>query len=920
MNTRRNLIIVRGKIKTAEIRSCTYNNITHTWDIIFNNSNKIFSYAWDNVEWLKEPQVVNPNLYKITYEGRELYNIDAIYVFQSKYYFYLHILFKNGVEHSYKENELNIVKSCLSNEQERNVFAYIKQVAGLSKLPDEKSGEGLLAKKFASMSFVGEDVVLSNYLNPSSYVPNNDNNCIPIFPFGCNNSQYRAVKNAMEQQISVIQGPPGTGKTQTILNIIANILMQGKTVQIVSNNNSATENVYEKMASPKYGLGFIVAQLGCSENKRKFVQQQDAIYPNMFQWIINQPTNGLMKDVQQMSNHAKVVFEKQEVLARLNEQHSAIDTEFEHFKRYVEETDVNINALKTKRKLSSKALMSLWQECVAISKTNKGIGFWFKVKSYFEYGITDFAFYKQDISKIITTFQYMFYREKRAEIARQIVETQKFLDGVNKNLVNDLTDCSMAILKDKLARKYIENTQRPVFTEEDLWKHPEAVLDEYPVILSTTFSSRNSLNKDVIYDYIIMDEASQVDIVTGTLAMSCARNIVIVGDTKQLPNVVKPEDERLAKAIFDSFHIHEGYQFTKSFLQSVIEVMPNVAQTLLREHYRCHPKIINFCNQKFYNGELVIMTQDQGEDDVLVAIKTVQGNHARDRYSQRQIDVIKEEVLPKHVTNPEETGIITPYKNQVAALQKEIPEIDADTVHKFQGKEKDVIIISTVDDEIGEFADDQNLINVAVSRAKKKLILVVSGNEQKEEHNITDLLSYIQYHNFEVTESKVYSVFDYLYKQYTNERKLYLQKHRNFSEYSSENLMFALLEDILSESRFANLSVVCHFPLNMLIRDLVLLNEQECRYVMNPATHLDFLIYNRISKKPVLAVEVDGYAYHKTGTEQAKRDAMKNRIMELYEIPLLRLATNGSGEREKIVGWLEKAMMKINKKKNNDTN
>ncbi len=909
MNTRKNLIIVKEKIKTAEIRWCTYNNITHTWDIIYNNSNKTFSYAWDNVEWLKEPQVVNPNLYKITYAGRELYDIDAIYVFQSKYYYYWHICFKNGEESSYKEHELNVVKSCLSNEQASNVFAYIKQVASLSKLPDEKGGEGLLAKKFASMSFVGEDVVLSKFLNPSSYAPNKDNNWIPIFPFGCNNSQYKAVKNAMEQQISVIQGPPGTGKTQTILNIIANILMQGKTVQIVSNNNSATENVYEKLASPKYGLGFIVAQLGCSENKRKFVQQQDAVYPNMFQWIINQPTIGLIRDIQQMSNHAKNVFEKQEILARLNELHSAINTEFEHFKCYVEETDVNINALKTKRKLSSKALMSLWQECVAISKTNKRIGFWFKVKSYFEYGITDFAFYKQDISKIITTFQYMFYREKRAEIARQIVEIQKFLDSVNKNLINDLTDCSMAILKDKLARKYIENAQRPVFTEEDLWKHPEAVLDEYPVILSTTFSSRNSLNKDVIYDYIIMDEASQVDIVTGTLAMSCARNIVIVGDTKQLPNVVKPEDERLANAIFDSFHIHEGYQFTKSFLKSVIEVIPNVTQTLLREHYRCHPKIINFCNQKFYNGELVIMTQDQGEDDVLVAIKTVQGNHARDRYSQRQIDVIKEEVLPKYVTNPEETGIITPYKNQVAALQKEIPGIDADTVHKFQGKEKDVIIISTVDDEIGEFADDQHLINVAVSRAKKKLILVVSGNEQKEEHNITDLLSYIQYHNFEVTESKVYSVFDYLYKQYTNERKLYLQKHRNFSEYSSENLMFALLEDILSKSRFANLSVVCHFPLNMLIRDLVLLNEQECKYVMNPATHLDFLIYNRVSKKPVLAVEVDGYAYHKTGTEQAKRDAMKNRIMELYEIPLLRLATNGSGEREKIVGWLEKAMI-----------
>ena len=80
-------------------------------------------------------------------------------------------------------------------------------------------------------------------------------------------------------------------------------------------------------------------------------------------------------------------------------------------------------------------------------------------------------------------------------------------------------------------------------------------------------------------------------------------------------------------------------------------------------------------------------------------------------------------------------------------------------MHKFQGKEKENIIISTVDDEISDFADDPYLINVAVSRAKKKLMLVVTGNEQSKEHNITDLIDYIQYNNFEVTESKIYSIF-----------------------------------------------------------------------------------------------------------------------------------------------------------------
>lgn len=70
-----------------------------------------------------------------------------------------------------------------------------------------------------------------------------------------------------------MQGPPGTGKTQTILNIIANILVRGKTVQVVSNNNSAIVNVLEKLS--KYDMGFIVALLGSTANKEKFIETQE---------------------------------------------------------------------------------------------------------------------------------------------------------------------------------------------------------------------------------------------------------------------------------------------------------------------------------------------------------------------------------------------------------------------------------------------------------------------------------------------------------------------------------------------------------------------------------------------------------------------------------------------------------------------
>ncbi|MEE0265836.1 MAG: DUF2726 domain-containing protein, partial [Acutalibacteraceae bacterium] len=167
-------------------------------------------------------------------------------------------------------------------------------------------------------------------------------------------------------------------------------------------------------------------------------------------------------------------------------------------------------------------------------------------------------------------------------------------------------------------------------------------------------------------------------------------------------------------------------------------------------------------------------------------------------------------------------------------------------------------------------------------------------------------IDYIQYNNFEITESKIYSIFDYLYKQYTEERIAYLQKHKKISEYDSENLMFSLIEEIIADNKYLSLDVVCHFPLNMVIKNLELLNDQECQYAMNPATHLDFLIYNRISKKPVLAIEVDGYGYHKEDTVQSSRDLLKNHIMELYKIPLLRFKTNGSSEKEKIIETLDK--------------
>lgn len=916
MNTESNMIIIKNKIKTSEIISCEYNNCTKKWDVKFNNQ-KIYSYGYQNLEILTNPLVLDPNMYHIRKNGQELSDVTAISVFKGINDSYWHICFKNGSKRDYSQKELDIKKSILSQQpQSLKVFEYLKQIASLNNIKNEETGEKLLVKMFEKLAFISDDVALAKYLNPPLLQSETmSQEYIPIFPFGCNNSQYKAVKNAMENQFSVIQGPPGTGKTQTILNIIANILMQGKTVQIVSNNNSATENVYEKLSSTKYNFGFIAATLGKSKNKINFIGNQETHYPDFSSSKVKENPIELQKKISKESTQLKIIFDKQEKLAHLKQELSQLVLELEYFNQYIKELNVNIENINFKKNLHSRSWIILWQECQLISENKKSIGFLFKIKSIFKYGITNWSFYKQDISKIIITFQVMYYHTRQAELIKEITDIEKYLNNSDENLLDNLSSHSIILLKDKLARKYELNGSRKTFNIDDLWKKTTEFLVEYPVILSTTFSSKNSLNQNVVYDYLIMDEASQVDIATGALALSCAKNVVIVGDTKQLPNVVTNDIKAKAKVIFDSFNLNEGYQYTKSFLQSILDVMPNVTQTLLQEHYRCHPKIINFCNQKFYHGDLIIMTTDKGEKDVLSVVKTAVGNHERDHYSQRQIDVIKQEIISQYTLNPEETGIITPYKNQVEALKEEISNIDTATVHKFQGKEKENIIISTVDDEISDFIDDPYLINVAISRAKKKLILVTTGNEQTKERNITDLINYIKHNNFEVRDSKIYSIFDYLYKQYNKERAIYLKKHKKVSEYDSENLMYSLIDEIISDDKYSSLDFICHFPLNRLIKlnesikESKLLTMQEQQYIKNPATHLDFLIYNRFSKKPLLAIEVDGYKYHKKNSRQASRDSLKDHILELYEIPLLRFKTNGSGEKEKIIKLLEKLRM-----------
>lgn len=149
-------------------------------------------------------------------------------------------------------------------------------------------------------------------------------------------------------------------------------------------------------------------------------------------------------------------------------------------------------------------------------------------------------------------------------------------------------------------------------------------------------------------------------------------------------------------------------------------------------------------------------------------------------------------------------------------------------------------------------------------------------------------------------ESAVYSVFDLLYQGYAEQRRAFLKKHRRVSEYDSENLLYAVIQDVLQKEEFSFVDCAVHVSLVNLVKDYTILKEDETVYARNPLTHVDFLLFRRMDKSPLLAVEVDGTAFHTAGSVQASRDEKKNRIFDLCGIPLLRLRTDGSGEKERL--------------------
>lgn len=920
MDENKCLIIVRNEDKTLEIENVKKDQ--EKVHIKYKNSDILYGYSLKDVFIYDRPIKIDATGKRIYHRKELLQQVLQLIQFEK----YIKVIFNREKSNLYDSKDISIENNALESENVQNTLNYWRSIAKHTHIDGEdKTSEPFLSKMYASLQFISHDSVLGKYMQAHPVEEHILEKEYTIFPFRFNPSQKKALNHALKHNISIIEGPPGTGKTQTILNILANLtLMQGKKVAVVSGNNAAVKNVYDKMQ--QYGYSFLVANLGNRENQAHFFKELPVYDVSLWKSTIDE--NILLEQIHQSNQQIEQLMEYNNNRAKLEQTLSAYILEQEHFERYYEQQNINdIQKLSFFRETPERIISFIADYAIA-TNLGKENGWLNKAKLVFKYGFINFKTLQLQQVDAVIELQRKYYELKIESLQKEknIIE-EKLREAKFEDLLEEHHIRSNVLFKHKIYEKYgrREACGLDVKTYKKTSKSYKEFLDHFPIVLSTTHSLRNSMPPGFLFDYVIMDESSQVDLVTGALALSCCKNVIVVGDTKQLPQVVNEKiKENIEQLSIPMIPAHYNY-FDHNVLSSILSIYgDSVPKVMLKEHYRCHPQIIGFCNQKYYNDELITFTKASQQNSSLILYRTSEGNHMREvtiaaskgKFNQRELDVIKHEVLNhKDLDSYElkDIGFATPYRKQVEkAVTLWNEDIESDTIHKYQGREKPVMILSTVLDKtrqgkIGmKFVDDARKINVAVSRAQEKFVLVTDHSGfNKAGKEVSDLIRYMEYNTMDdlIIYSEIVSIFDLLYKEYSE--KLSSLQNRLFSnsKYKSENIMETVLNNILEQEEYQHL----YYGRQVFLKNIFnsknnyeeKLNDEEVKYIKNSSS-VDFMIYFKLNRQPVMAIEVDGFKYHEDNEQQMIRDQKKNSIFAKYELPLLRCMTMESKEESRI--------------------
>ena len=516
-----------------------------------------------------------------------------------------------------------------------------------------------------------------------------------------NISQILSIFLAFKEDVTFIQGPPGTGKTSTVVNAVTTAFYNKMKILVVTNNNKPMKDLKKKFDDLGYYKNNKIELPVCRLSAKERMDETIISMYNLYHKYKNTRANDeiLEKNSNFQSDNLKEIIAKMEEVddyVKFQRRDKVIKNFVEKTEDYAAQLSLRFQASKRKE-----------PDPIDAKEVNEKVNI---------------------AENVIKSFLYFYSAKCIQNLDKEpYAELKEIID----------IDISSQIELEKSVEKFVGFIHDP--------ERIELLLDVFPIVLSTNLSSSKLADPKPYFDICIMDEAGQCNVATSLIPIVRAKKLMLVGDVQQLKPVIMLNSST-NESLKTAYDINPNFCYMKnSIYSSMKENAPTQRESLLNEHYRCNEKIIDFCNRKYYQNKLEILSKDKTE----IPLEFINIDNESD-YTEKNVSLneVKEviKLLQREEFKGKSIGIITPYVIQKKVLEKEVRKqikdvnYDIGTIHTFQGDEKEIIIFSTAISNntrkrtYNWLKSNKQLINVAVSRSISKLILLANEEALKKLH------------------------------------------------------------------------------------------------------------------------------------------------------------------------------------------
>lgn len=651
-------------------------------------------------------------------------------------------------------------------------------------------------------------------------------------PLPCNQSQEEVLAKIRAESLTVVTGPPGTGKTQLVVNAVTNAWLDGDKVLVTSTNNGAVD-VAVRRAAKDVGTGLLI-RTG-NRDEREKVSDRITMAVSEAKKHTGKQASARAR-LRRAVNDRNALLEKQERLHQLDvlllkssERRKELEQEAKNASRrlWLEPGPPKFGMDYASIKIKARQLPKAW-----FFRGCRSARFRRRLGCKADAELRTIALWAE-ISLRITELRVGIdsCRDERIRIAEE-------LGNIGENLReadNEWSHASKDAVRAETTAK-IRSASRALaeFAQSSAQggRLKRIIANSLPHLhgwACTALTAQNNfpLEPD-LFDLVIIDEASQCSLATMLPLAYRTKRLAVVGDPHQLNPIVPIGDGHLKEiarqAGFDNDQLRERGMHHKdgSAYAAFERALKPASPVMLNEHYRCHPHIARWFNRKFYGDALTVLTDvsTTSVQDRAVGWVDIEGEAERPSTGSwinlREAEQSVRQIEAELKAGCGSLGVVTPFQAQAHLVRnlaqrrfslEVLDEIEfmSGTAHRLQGDERDTIIFSAVVSpkispaSIRWIEKEKNLLNVAVSRAKSKLIVI--GHPQIEKLGGSTLASLRTYVREEFSSERTVESSLASFRTDSEAENLLLEalQINNFSPYAKINvegyeLDFALLE------------------------------------------------------------------------------------------------------------------------------